>query len=296
MKIVIADDMENEVLGQINNIGSVSYKPADLKKEMAGADVLVVRSKTKVTDDLLESAGKLKAVIRAGVGLDNIDVDACSKRNIRVLNTPTASSNAVAELTIGHVISAFRFMAKAHWQMKSGIWDKKGLVGREISGKTMGIVGYGRIGSLVAKKAAALGMKVIAYNEPRKEDPAVEFVGLDELFASSDVVSLHLPLKPETKNIINKKTIAKMKNGVVLINTARGELIDEEALYEACRSGKIAAACLDVFTEEPYRGKLLELENVYCTPHIGASTKEAQMRIGEEIVNIIKAMKASGGY
>lgn len=287
MKILIADNMENEVLEELKKLGTIAYKPSDLKKEIVDSDVLIVRSKTKVTGELLEKATHLKVVIRAGVGLDNIDLEACGKKNITVRNTPAASSNAVAELAIGHILSAFRFIAKAHWQMKNGIWDKVGLIGRELRGKTIGIIGYGRIGTEVGKKAAALGMEVIAYNKLKKEESDVRFVELNELLASADVISLHLPLTQETKKIINAETIAKMKDGVVLINTARGELIDEDALYEACKSRKVAAACLDVFSEEPYRGKLLELENVFYTPHLGASTKEAQQRIGEELVKIV---------
>lgn len=293
MKILVADNTENEVLQALGKLGTLIYKPTDLKKEVGDSDVLIVRSKTKVTRELLENAKQLKAVIRAGVGLDNIDLEACSKKNIKVYNTPAASSNAVAELAIGHLISAFRFMAKAHLQIKNGIWDKAGLTGREIRGKTIGIIGYGRIGAEVGRKAAALGMEVIAYNKPKKGKNGARFVELDELLASADAISLHLPLTQETAKIINAGKIARMKDGVVLINTARGELIDEDALYEACKSGKISVACLDVFSEEPYRGRLLELENVFCTPHLGASTKEAQQRIGEELVKIVMELKSA---
>jgi len=289
MKIVIADDMENDVLEAVKKIGEVEYKPSDLTVALRDAEVLIVRSKTKVTKELLEPAKKLAAVIRAGVGLDNIDARACEEKNIKVLNTPGASSNAVAELAIGHMLSAFRFIAKAHWQMKNKKWEKKSLVGMEIEGKTLGIIGYGRIGALVAKKAAALGMRILAYTPPPvREDGIAKFVGLDELLASADVISLHAPSTPETKKMINADSIAKMKDEVVIINTARGDLIDEDALYAACKSGKVAGAALDVFSEEPYAGRLLELENIYCTPHLGASTKEAQAKIGEEIIRILK--------
>lgn len=292
MKVVISDEMEKEVLDEIRKIADVDYKPADLVSALSNADVLIVRSKTKVTEELIKNAKKLKLVIRAGVGIDNIDIKACENKGIKVLNTPAASSNAVAELALGHILSAFRHIAKAHWQMKNKIWDKKSLVGREIEGKTLGIIGYGRIGALLGKKAAALGMKVLAYNPPPiREDGIAKFVSLEELFASSDVISIHVPLTPETKGMINAETIKKMKDGVVIINTARGDLIDENALYEACKSGKIAAAALDVFPEEPYNGKLLELENVYCTPHLGASTNEAQAKIGKEIIRILNEIK-----
>ncbi|MEM3422656.1 MAG: D-2-hydroxyacid dehydrogenase [Candidatus Bilamarchaeaceae archaeon] len=291
MKILIAEDMENEVVEEIKKIGEVCYCPKDINNELKDADVLIVRSKTKVTRDFLSNANKLKTIIRAGVGLDNIDASACAEKGIKVFNTPGASSNAVAELVIGHIFSAFRFIAKAHCQMKNNIWDKKNLVGREIQGKTLGIIGYGRIGSLVAKKALALGMKVVAYNPEPRSDENVEFVSFEELLKSSDVISLHVPSTPETKKMINDKTIQIMKNGVVIINTARGDVIDEDALYNACKNGKVAAACLDVFPQEPYTGKLLQLDNVYCTPHLGASTKEAQMKIGVEIISILKNIR-----
>jgi D-3-phosphoglycerate dehydrogenase len=290
MRIVIADDMEAEVVEEIKKLGEVVYRPPDLKAALVDADVFIVRSATKVTADLLAYANKLKIVARAGVGLDNIDVTACEKRNIKVINTPAAPSNAVAELTIGLMISMLRNVQKAHMQMKNGIWDKKNLIGREIAGKTLAVVGFGRIGSLVAEKAYLLGMNVIAYDQRRKESKFAKFVSFDYLLSTADIISLHLALTPETKNIINKEAISKMKNGVYLINTARGELIDEDALYEACKSGKIAGAALDVFVKEPYTGKLLELDNVYFTPHLGGSTKEAQMRIGLELVEKLKQL------
>ncbi|NYZ77527.1 hydroxyacid dehydrogenase [Candidatus Micrarchaeota archaeon] len=288
-RIIISDEMENEVVERIKQLGEVVYLPANLNEAIANADVLIVRSKTKVTAELLAHAHKLKIVARGGVGLDNVDVKACEARHINVLNTPGASANAVAELVLGHMFSCFRNIAKAHHQMKNKIWDKKSLTGQEIEGKTLGVIGYGRIGALVGKKASALGMKIISYNPPpRYEDEIVRFVGLDELLAHADVITLHVPSTPETKNMINSSTIAKMKKGVFIINTARGDIIDENALYEGCKSGKIAAAALDVFPQEPYTGKLLELDNVFFTPHLGAATKEAQGRIGDELVKLLK--------
>lgn len=174
--------------------------------------------------------------------------------------------------------------------MKGGKWEKKSLTGREIQGKTLGIIGYGRIGAMLAKKAKALGMDAIAYNPPpRHEDGNVEFVdNFDDFLARSDVISLHVPATPQTTGMINAESIAKMKDGVFIINTSRGEIIGEDALYEGLKSGKIGGAALDVYREEPYRGKLLELENVCFTPHLGASTKEAQERIGVELVRLLK--------
>jgi len=289
MKIVIADDMEAEVVEEIKKLGEVVYKPKDVKAEIKDADVLIVRSATKVDEEMLGKARRLRIVARAGVGLDNIDVQACERSGIKVINTPGASTNAVAELVVGVMICMLRNVQKAHMQMKNRIWDKKNLVGTEIEGKTLGIIGFGRIGSLVAKKANALGMKVIAFDPHPKPVEYVRFVSFDELLSTADVISLHATLTPETRNMINKEAIAKMKNGAYLMNFARGGLVDEEALYEACKTKKIAGAALDVYSVEPYAGKLLELDNICFTPHLGASTKEAQRRIGAELLEKLKA-------
>jgi D-3-phosphoglycerate dehydrogenase len=290
MKIVIADQMEKEVVESLGSLGEVAYKPADLPSALSDADALIVRSATKVTKELIAGAGKLRVVARAGVGLDNVDREACAARGIKVLNTPGASTNAVAELAIGLMICGLRNIQKAHHQMKGGKWDKKNLTGSEVAGRTLGIIGYGRIGAAVGKKAHALGMEVIAYNPPpRHEDSIASFVDdLDAFLARADIISLHAALTEGTRGIINKGTIAKMKDGAFIVNTARGEMIDEEALYEAVKGGKLSGAALDVYPEEPYRGKLTELDNVCLSPHLGASTAEAQKRIGEELVRLLK--------
>lgn len=291
MQILIADEMEKEVVEEIRKLGSVEYKPSpvDLPKKLENADVLIVRSATKVTKELLTHAKKLKIVARAGVGLDNVDAKACEEKSIKVMNTPGASTNAVAELALGLMICGLRNVQKAHHQMKNGIWDKKNLIGREIEGKTIGIIGYGRIGAMLGKKAFALGMNVIAYNPPpRHDDGIVKYVELYELLSQSDVISIHAALTDSTRNVINRENIAKMKDGVMIINSARGEIVNEDALYEACKSGKVSCAALDVFSVEPYKGKLTELDNIYLTPHLGASSKEAQARIGSELVKILQ--------
>lgn len=288
-KIIIADNMEPEVVEGIKKLGTVVYKPAELKKELVDADALIVRSATKVTADLISGANQLKIVARAGVGLDNVDKAACDAKGIKVINTPGASSNAVAELAIAVLMGMLRNVQKAHAQMKNKIWDKKNLTGNEIAGKTLGVVGFGRIGAMTAEKAMALGMNVVAYDPNPKTAPGVKFVSLEELYSNSDAISLHTVLVPQTKGMINKDSIAKMKDGVWLVNLARGELIEEDALYEACKSGKVAGAALDVYAAEPYTGKLLELDNICFTPHLGASTKEAQMRIGIELVEKLAA-------
>ena len=288
MKIVIADNMEKEVVAEIQKLGTVALTPSDLKSSLSDADVLIVRSATKVTEELLTHAPKLKIVARAGVGLDNVDKPACEKRKIKVINTPGASSNGVAELAIGMMFSISRKIPKADRGMREGKWLKKELTGTEIEGKTLGIVGLGRIGGLLAIKAHGLGMNILFYDPKTGSAALGKSVNLDELFASSDFISLHVPLLPETKGMINAATIGKMKKNAVIINTARGGLIDEEALYSALKEGKIAGACLDVYPQEPYAGKLCELDNVVLTPHIAGSTAESQMRIGLELVQKLK--------
>lgn len=289
MKIVISDDLEAGAVENIKKAGKVVYKPADLDAELKDAEVLVVRSATKVTKEMLGKAPKLKVVFRAGVGVDNIDVEACRARGIKVLNTPQASTNAVAELAIGLIIGLLRNLGRAHHTMKQGKWEKKLFMGHEIEGKTLGIIGCGRIGCAVAQKAMALGMSVIAYNPPPRTDCAgVKYVEMDELLAHSDVVTIHAAPTKETADIINAKTLGMMKKGAYLVNLARGTMVDEEALYEALKSGKLGGAALDVYKEEPYKGKLLELDNVIFTPHIGGSTFEAQDKIGSVIAEELR--------
>ena len=288
MKILISDDLDAGAVENIRKAGHVAYKPANLDAELADAEVLVVRSATKVTKEFLGKAPKLKIVFRAGVGVDNIDVEACKARGIKVQNTPQASTNAVAEMAMGCVIGLFRQLGRAHHSMKSGKWEKKLLMGHEIEGKTLGIIGCGRIGCAVATKAHALGMKVVAYKPPRVDCAGVKYVELDDLLAHSDVVTIHAAPTKETENIINAETIGKMRKGAYIINLARGTMVDEEALYSALKEGKLGGAALDVYKNEPYTGKLLELENVIFTPHVGGSTFEAQDKIGAVIAEELK--------
>ncbi|MEM4272036.1 MAG: hydroxyacid dehydrogenase [Candidatus Bilamarchaeaceae archaeon] len=290
MKVVVADEMQPSALELLRETrAEIIYRPPSLREALADAEILIVRSATKVTEELISGAKKLKVVARGGVGLDNVDAEACKKRGIEVLNTPGASTNSVAELAIGLMLSCLRNISRSHHAMKEGKWLKS-LPGAELSGKTLGIVGCGRIGLALAEKARHLGMHVIGYNPPpRPISAAIEMVGLDELYRSSDIISLHVPLHPTTERMINRDSISRMKDGVILINTSRGQVIDENALYEAAKSGKVRAAGLDVYWEEPYEGKLLELDNICFTPHIGASTEEAQARIGSELAAIISS-------
>ncbi|MFA6328581.1 MAG: hydroxyacid dehydrogenase [Candidatus Micrarchaeia archaeon] len=284
MKIVIADAMEPDVVAAISKLGETSVSPADLKGALSGADALIVRSATKVTEELLTHAPNLKLVARAGVGLDNVDQEACKKRGVKVVNTPGASTNSVAELALAMMFAICRRLPKADASMKSKQWLKKELTGTEIMDKTLGIVGLGRIGASLAIKAQALGMRVVYFDPHNKASTLGRKVSLDELFANSDYISLHVPLTPETKGMIGEANIAKMKRTAVIVNTARGGLIDEDALYNALKEGRIGGAALDVYPQEPYGGKLCELPNALLTPHMAGSTKEAQARIGTELV------------
>jgi len=280
-------DMEHEVTEQF-------FEPEELKEQIKGFNVVIVRSATKVRKEIIDSAlqtGNLKLIIRGGVGVDNIDVDYAESQGIKVRNTPKASSSAVAELALGHMFSLARFIGISNVSMREGKWNKKQYKGIELSGKTLGLIGFGRIGRELAKKAKALEMKVI-YNDilgPAKDFPEYSFVSPDELLADSDFISLHVPGNKDKSPVIGKAEFSKMKDEVYLINCARGSVVDEQDLLEALNSGKIAGAGIDVFPEEPTKNmELVNHERVSVTPHIGASTKEAQKRIGFEIVSIIK--------
>ncbi|ACM23366.1 MULTISPECIES: hydroxypyruvate reductase [Thermotoga] len=280
--------MEKEEL----TVTSRHLEKEELLKTISEVDVLVVRSATKVTSDIIEAGKNLKIIARAGIGLDNIDVQKAKEKGIKILNTPGASAPSVAELAIGLMLACARHIAKATISLKEGKWEKKILKGKELLGKTLGLIGFGNIGQEVARRALGFGMRVIAYDPARpKTDLPVEYVDLDTLLKESDFISLHVPLIESTKHMINKDTISKMKDGVIIVNTSRGGTIDEEALYEALVSGKVYAAGLDVFEVEPpsdeLRRKLLSLDNVVATPHIGASTAEAQKRVGKELVEKI---------
>ena len=289
MKIIIADPTEPEVVAEISKLGQTVVTPRDLFTEIAGAEVLIVRSSTQVNAELLSRAPKLRIVARAGVGLDNVDVAACALRHIKVLNTPGASTNSVAELALGMMFAISRKIPRADSSMKNKTWVKKELIGTELQDKTLGLVGFGRIGTSLALKAQALGMRILYFDPTKPASTYGKSVSLDELMASSDFISLHVPLTSETKGLINASAISKMKKNAVIINTARGGLVDEESLHHALKEGRIRGAALDVYPQEPYNGKLCELDNVVLTPHIGGSTKEAQSRIGLELVEKLKA-------
>lgn len=297
-RVLITDGMEASAVKALKEKGfevvEQFYEPEALMEQVKNFDVLVVRSATKVRKPIIDAAcetGKLKLVIRGGVGVDNIDVAYAMEKGIKVTNTPKASSASVAELTIAHMFAIARFVHTANVTMREGKWEKKKYEGIELCGKTLGLVGFGRIAREVAKRAEALGMKVI-YTDILGEAegfPQYKFVTMPELLKEADFVSVHVPLDKEKGAVISQNEIALMKDGSYLINCARGGVVNEDALLEALNNGKLAGAALDVYEGEPKpKEALLSNPKISFTPHIGASTMEAQTRIGEEIVNIIE--------
>ena len=300
MRILVTDGMDKTAMAQLREAGhevvEQFYAPEELGAALREFDAVVVRSKTKVRANHIDEAkgGKLKLIIRGGVGVDNIDVKYAEANGITVKNTPKASSQSVAELAMGHMFSCARYLSIAGHTMREGKWEKKAYgKGIELQGKTLGIVGFGRIGQHLGVMAKAIGMNVIAYSTTRRPEVEAKFgipyVTLEELLAQSDFISLHAPAAPGAP-LINADTIAKMKDGVVIINTSRGANVDEDALLAALESGKVRAAGLDVYADEPTaNAALYSHPMVSCTPHIGAATVEAQKRIGTEIVDIIRS-------
>lgn len=295
MKVLICDPIDEKAVARLKEAGlSITVKTgmaeAELVEELKkGYDAIVVRSATKVRKPAIDAAQGLKLIIRAGVGLDNIDADYAESKGIKVLNTPKASTDSVAELTLAHMFALARSLVRATETMREGKWEKKAFHGIELQGKTLGVIGIGRIGQAVARRALCLGMRVLAYDKYVKEAPipGVKMVSLEELLRESDFVTLHVPPDPAGP-VIGAREIAMMKDGAFLINCARGGVVDERALLEALNSGKLAGAGLDVFEEEPPKNiELLRHPKVTLTPHIGAQTHEAQARIGDEIVEIL---------
>lgn len=302
IRILAADGMELSAIKTLEELGfevvNEHYELPELNEKIKEFDAIIVRSATKVREPLIDEAlktGRLKLIIRGGVGVDNIDVRYAEEKGIAVRNTPNASSASVAELAIGHLFSISRFMHIANVTMRQGKWNKKNYNGIELKGKTLGLIGFGRIAKEVAMRAHALGMKVIYTNRSghKPENEPYQFVTLEELYKEADFISLHMPKIADRAHLIGKEEIEKMKDGVYLVNTARGGLIDEDALCDALDSGKVTAAAIDVFREEPTKNeRIFTHDKISLTPHIGASTDEAQLRIGEEIVSIIKAFFA----
>ncbi len=307
MKVLISDDLAPECAeifkkGGIDVDTKVGLAPDALKAIIGDYDGLVVRSATKVTADILGAAQKLKVIGRAGAGVDNIDVPAAAARGAIVMNTPGGNSVAVAELALALMFGMARSIPQATASTKAGKWEKKKFKGHELTDKALGIVGFGKIGVELAKRAQGLGMKVIAYDPFIKPERAAEFgvelLPLDEVVRKADYLSFHLPLNDQTRHMVDAAMIAKMKKGAYLINCARGGVVDEAALAKALREGHLAGAALDVFEQEPVdpANPLLQEPNFICTPHLGASSVEAQekvaLQIAEQMVDFLVNGKA----
>lgn len=301
MKIVVADKISERGLELLREPGWEVVLPAPeaLGAELADADGLVVRSATRVTAQLLEQAPRLRVLGRAGVGVDNISLEAATRRGVLVMNTPGGNATSVAEHTLALVLALARAVPRLNSATHAGRWEKSSALGMELRGKALGLIGLGRVGNEVAQRARALEMRVLAcdpyISEQVAQEAGVELVPLDELLARSDIVSLHTSLSPSTAGMINAATLAKMKRGALLVNTARGDLVDEAALAEALRTGRLAGAGLDVFAVEPPReSPLLGLPNVIATPHVAGSTAEAQEEVGTEIAQQVRDFLAEG--
>lgn len=286
-KIFVADDISSSGIELLRGAGFVVEKrvglsPAELREALAGCVGLMVRSESKVTSDLMDSARALRVVGRAGVGVDNIDVPAATERGIVVMNAPDGNTITTAEHTMALLVALARRVPQANSSLKAGQWKRKSFIGVELQGKTLGIVGMGRIGRAVAARARGFGMKILAFDPfiapEQARDLEIDLASLDDVFANADFLTVHTPMTAETRGIVGAEAFAKMKPGVRVINCARGGLIDEDALYKAIKSGKVAGAALDVFVQEPPASDhpLLLLDEVIVTPHLGASTTEAQ--------------------
>ena len=297
-RVLVTDPIHPSGLEALREAGvQVDYRPGISHGELVASvgryDALVVRGRTRVDGAVIEAGrGRLKAICRAGVGLDNIDLEAARSAGVEVFNTPEAPTEAVAELAVALMLALARSIPRADKDLKGGRWSKKELMGWELRGKTLGIIGFGRIGQRVAEICHALGMRIIAYRRTRP--PGIEEVlartgakmagSLEEVLREADVITIHVPLTPETRHMIGRRELSLVKEGAVIVNTSRGGVIDEEALYEALVGGRLAGAALDVFEEEPPTGlslRLASLPNVVATPHIGAQTEEAQRAASE---------------
>ena len=294
-KILLADSLDKEATEKIQSIPGfdVTIKTgmdeAELIRTIPGYNAIVVRSATKVTRNVIEAARGLEIIVRAGIGLDNVDTMAAKEKGIQVANTPAATTISVAELTMGMMLGAVRQLGRANLSIKEHKWEKKAFSGTELYGKTLGIIGGGRIGLAVAERALAFGLKILIYDVIRIETKLnVSQVEMDELLARSDIITLHTP--KQAAPLLGRAEFQKMKDGVILVNAARGGVVDEAALLEALNSGKVRTAALDVFEKEPPQDfALIDHPNVMVSPHIGAAAKEGQKRAGLEVVRILES-------
>jgi D-3-phosphoglycerate dehydrogenase len=306
LRVLVADAISLDGLAPLRDdprfelVVKPGLKGEELTEAIAGADAVLVRSATRITRESLARADRLKAIGRAGVGVDTIDVDAATERGIPVLTAPAGNTTSAAELTFALLLALARRVAAADRSMKAGEWDKKSFTGIELFGKTLGLVGAGRIGGEVARRARAFGMRVLAYdpflNAERARSLDVEIGTLDEVFARGDVISVHVPLTEATQYLIGEAQLARMKKGVMLLNVARGGVVDEHALLAALKSGQVGGAALDVFESEPLPADhpLRQQPNVVLTPHLGASTAEAQHNVAIEIADAVRAALIDG--
>jgi len=293
-RILIADHLDQEAVEELKKVPGfevtvkTGLSEAELVQIIPGFEVAVVRSATKITRPVIEAGKDLKLLVRAGIGLDNIDVAAAKEKGIEVANTPAATSISVAEHTLGLMLGAVRHHGPANLSMKQHKWEKKAFTGTELYGKTLGIIGFGRIGKEVAKRALAFGMTVLAYDVIQiTTDLPVKVVSLEELLGQADIITLHVPKTP--RPILGEAEFARMKDGVVIVNVARGGVVDEKALLQALNSGKVKAAALDVFEKEPPEDfSLIDHPKVTATPHLGAAAEEGQKRAGMEVARILK--------
>jgi D-3-phosphoglycerate dehydrogenase/(S)-sulfolactate dehydrogenase len=299
MKVLVADDLSEEgtqILRQGKGLSvdvRIGLKPAELQAEIGQYDALAVRSATKVTSEIIRAGKNLKVIGRAGVGVDNVDLQAANRQGIVVMNTPGGNTITVAELAVAMMMSVARHIPQATASMKAGKWEKGKFQGRELFNKTLGVIGVGNIGSMVVQRCQGMGMKVMAYDPFAARSMGCELGTLEQVLEHADYVSIHVPLTADTRNLLNKKTLAGIKRGAFLINCARGGIVDEMALAEALGSGRLAGAAFDVFSVEPIdpRHPLLKLDNFICTPHLGASTEEAQRNVAvalaEQLVDFL---------
>ena len=291
VRILVTDGLEASAVDRLKAHHEVILKEStadELPMSLMGIAAIIVRSRTKVTKAVIDAATDLKVIARAGVGVDNIDVDAATAKRLPVVNAPAASTTAVAELALGHMLALARHLPEAHESTRGGKWEKKRFEGSELQGKVLGLLGSGRIGGEVARLAQAFGMRTISYDPYLPGEIAkqrnIALVDMDTLLRQSDFLSVHAALTPETRHILGSEAFSKMKRTAQVVNCARGEIIDEAALATALRAGTIAGAAVDVFATEPPAGSpLLSAPNIHFTPHIGASTGEAQERVGESV-------------
>ncbi|MFP5528503.1 D-2-hydroxyacid dehydrogenase [Peptococcus simiae] len=295
MKILVTDGLAKEALAQLRTFAEVDehfYEPEALGEALKGYDAVIIRSATEVRKEQIDIAktGALKLIVRAGVGIDNIDHAYAKGQGIHVRNTPSANANAMAELTLAQLFAISRFIAPANVTMRQGQWNKKNYRGVELAGKTLGLIGFGHTARLLAQKCAALGMDILYYDIVGADDQVpYTYMDMADLIQKADFITLHTPASKDGKPLLDAAAIASMKDGVRLVNCARGGLVDEQALIDALQSGKIAAAGLDVFVGEPeVNPDLVNQPNVSVTPHLGAQTYEAQARVGQEVVDVVK--------